>query len=177
MFYVKICKEMEKNGKNVVPLLSHLFIYAKMAAFIGEYISKLDDRGRLIFPSELRAQASGTGISYVVRKNVFNASLEMYTMEEWDKLSAQVKSRINIFSREGNKVWEGFNRDRAIVTPDEKMARIMIPKNLLEKINVQKEVVFVGQDFKIQLWAKENWVANEIPEEEFANLFEKLLGQ
>lgn len=148
-----------------------------MAAFIGEYTGKLDDRGRLIFPSELRAQAVEKGGSYVVRKNVFNASLEMYTMEEWDKLSAQVKSRINLFSREGNKVWEGFNRDRAIVTPDEKMSRIMIPKPLLEKIHVRKEVVFVGQDFKIQIWAKENWISNAIPEDEFAELFEKLLGQ
>ncbi|MDR1681039.1 MAG: hypothetical protein LBS12_04555 [Prevotellaceae bacterium] len=148
-----------------------------MAAFIGEYTSKLDDRGRLIFPSELRAQAADKGGSYVVRKNVFNASLELYTMEEWDKLSAQVKSRINLLTQAGNEVWEGFNRNRAIVTPDEKMSRITIPKHLLEKIGVQKEVIFVGQDFKIQVWAKENWMAAAMPEKEFAVLFEKLLGQ
>lgn len=146
-----------------------------MASFIGEYTGKIDDKGRLIFPSELRMQSSLTGGSFVVRKNVFEASLEIYSMEEWDKLSEQVKSRINIFSREGNKVWEEFNRNRAIVTPDDKMGRITIPKHLLEKIQVQKEVVFVGQDFKIQVWAKEKWATNAMNEEEFANLFEKLL--
>jgi MraZ protein len=147
-----------------------------MATFIGEYTAKLDDKGRLIFPSEFRTQASSVIMQYVVRKNVFDNSLEMYSMEEWDKLSEQVKSKINIFSREGNKVWEEFNRNRAVVMPDEKMGRITIPKYLLEKIHVQKEVVFVGQDFKIQLWAKEVWAGNAMNEDEFADLFEKLLG-
>ena len=148
-----------------------------MAGFVGEYICKLDDRGRLIFPAEFRAQASSfAGSCYVVRKNLYDISLEVYQLEEWEKLAEQVKSRINILSREGNRVWEEFNRGRALVEPDEKMGRILIPKTLLEKINVQKEVVFFGLGFKIQIWAKEEWDKRGMSDEEAGELFEKLLG-
>ena len=148
-----------------------------MAEFVGENSSKLDDKGRLIFPAEFRAQAAPfAGSRYVVRKNLYDNSLEMFQTEEWEKYAEQVKSRINLFSREGNRVWEEFNRGRALIEPDEKTGRMLIPKQLLEKIKVQKEVVFVGMGFKVQIWAKETWESRAMSDEEAGDLFEKLLG-
>lgn len=144
--------------------------------FIGEYTAKLDDKGRLIFPSEFRAQAGTLNMQFVIRKHSFRDALEMFSLDEWRKYSDEVKSKLNLSTKEGSEVWEWFNRTRTIVTPDEKMGRIMIPKHLLEKIKVVKEVVFTGLDSKIQIWAKENWEGQAMNDEDFADRFEKLMS-
>jgi MraZ protein len=153
-----------------------------MPLFIGENTSKLDDKGRLIFPAEFRMQAGAGNVQYVVQKDVLCAgSLAMYTLEEWAKRSELARSRLNLFTREGVKAWELFNRDRVLVAPDEKMGRITIPRVLLDYMRAQKEVMFVGEDNIIRLWAKEAFRTGpeedeKRRDEERADLIEKLLG-
>jgi MraZ protein len=146
-----------------------------MSTFIGEYTGKLDDKGRLIMPSAFRTKDLPEGGAFVIHKNVFDNSLEMYPVDEWRKFSEEVLAGINRNSREGNRTWREFNRNRAVVTPDEKTGRITIPKQLLDIINVQKDVMFVGQDIKIELWAKEQWDGAVMGDEELAASFEKLM--
>lgn len=124
--------------------------------FIGEHIAKLDDKGRLIFPSEFRTLAGTLTTKYVIRRDIYKDDrLEMYPLEEWEKYAESVKAKLNLLTEEGSDMWEEFNRDRAIVMPDEQMGRITIPKHLLEEIKVQKEVVFKGLDTKILILSKE----------------------
>ncbi|MCL2098179.1 MAG: hypothetical protein FWH23_05410 [Bacteroidales bacterium] len=146
--------------------------------FIGEHTAKLDDRGRLIFPSEFRVLANTLAAKYVVRRDIYKDDrLEMYPMEEWEKYAEEVKARLNIHTEEGSDMWEQFNSDRAVIMPDEQMGRITIPKHLLEEIQVQKEVVFKGVNNKIQIMSKEarereRSAANR---KEFAKTFDKLM--
>ncbi len=144
--------------------------------FVGEYIAKLDDKGRMVFPSELRAQSGSLATQYMVHKDVYDNALEIFTLEAWAKHSEEVKAKLNPLSREGSRLWEEFNRLRAVVVPDEKTGRILIPKNLLEKIGVQKEVVFTGLDFKIKLCAKEN-AGGGMSDADFADLYDKMMQQ
>ena len=65
-------------------------------------------------------------------------------------------------------------RDRAVVEPDSKIGRISSPKKLLEAIGVNKEVVFAGSDFKIEIWAREKYSETVISGEEFIALAETL---
>ena len=67
-------------------------------------------------------------------------------------------------------------RDRALVVRDEQYGRITIPKELLDSVGIQKEVVFAGKDFKIEIWAKEKNEAGKISENEFVDLAQKILG-
>jgi len=64
----------------------------------------------------------------------------------------------------------------AVVEPDEKLGRISIPKRLLEQIGVEREVVFAGNDHKIEIWAKENFQNTKLPESDYLALAEKILG-
>ena len=61
-------------------------------------------------------------------------------------------------------------RDRAIVEPDGKVGRISIPKKLLEAIGVNKEVVFSGNDYKIEIWAREKFEAARISNDQYISL-------
>lgn len=148
-----------------------------MVKFIGEYTVKVDDKGRLIFPSPLKAAiAEREELRFVVKKHLFANCLEMYSYEEWSRESEAVKSRLNFFNREHDAFWREYMRDRAEVQPDEKLGRISIPKRLLDVIGVEKEVVFAGNDHKIEIWAKEQFAFNKMKGEDFTALAEKILG-
>lgn len=148
-----------------------------MIKFIGEFTVKVDDKGRLIFPSSFKAMlASGSDLRFVVKRHLFANCLEMYTYEEWSRESEQVKSRLNFFNREHDAFWREYMRDRAEVEPDEKLGRISIPKRLLDEIGVGKEVVFAGNDHKIEIWAKEAFTINKMKGDDFTLLAEKILG-
>ena len=61
-------------------------------------------------------------------------------------------------------------RDRDIVEPDAKYGPITISKELLNSIGVNKDVVFSGNDYKIEIWAKEKFEASAISNEEFLSI-------
>ncbi len=152
----------------------------EMVKFIGEYASKLDEKGRVVVPAAFKnlvAKHIGEGeISFVIKKDLFANCLNMFTYEQWDQESEQVRSRLNLFRREDAAWYREYMMDRALVTLDGKVGRIIIPKNLLAKIGADKEIVFSGNDFKIEIWAKEKFGKDRMSEEEFTNLTEKLLG-
>ena len=146
-----------------------------MTKFIGEYTVKLDDKGRLVLPSAFKnAVASGEELKFVVKKDIFSDCLEMYTFAEWERQSEEVKSRLNFFNQKHAAFWREYTRNRAIVEPDSKIGRISIPKKMLEAIGVNREVVFTGNDFKIEVWAKERYDESGISGEEFISIAESL---
>ena len=142
-----------------------------MITFIGEYSGKIDDKGRVVFPSPFKSLMSSEGDQrFVIKKDIFEECLEMYTFAEWERQSEEVKSKLNFFNRSHAAFWREYMRDRTIVEPDAKLGRISIPKKLLESIGVTKEVVFSGNDYKIEIWAKEKFEASAISNEEFLNI-------
>lgn len=142
-----------------------------MITFIGEYSAKLDDKCRVVFPAPFKSLMPTDGdMRFVIKKDIFEDCLEMYTFEEWERQSQEVKSKLNLFNRSHASFWREYMRDRAIVEPDSKLGRISIPRKLLESIGVTKEIVFSGSDYKIEIWTKEKYEASAISNEEFLNI-------
>ena len=142
-----------------------------MITFIGEYSGKIDDKGRVVFPSPFKSLMPSEGDQrFVIKKDIFEDCLEMYTFEEWERQSSEVKSRLNFFNRDHAMFWREYMRDRAIVEPDGKVGRISVPKKLLEAIGVNKEVVFSGNDYKIEIWAREKFEAARISNDQYISL-------
>ncbi len=149
-----------------------------MMTFIGEYKAKLDDKGRLVFPSAFKTvMPSDEPIRLVIKKDLFAPCLNIFTYEAWVRESEDVLSKLNLKNREHQRLWRGYMSGRTMVTPDEKFGRISIPRQMLDSIGVEKEVIFSGNDFKIELWAKEAYEAEMIPDDEMSALVEKILGQ
>ena len=148
-----------------------------MGKFIGEYGVKIDDKGRMVFPSAFKSILEGEiSLGFVVKRSLFSTCLEMFLYDEWERESQAIKSSLNFFNREHNLFWSQYMRDRALVEPDVKLGRISIPKKMLEEIGVDREVVFVGGDHKIEIWAKERYSENQLSNSEFLSLAEKILG-
>ena len=107
----------------------------------------------------------------MVRKDTFANCLEMYTYSEWERQSEEVRSRLNpAFNENHAKFWRAYLHNCAVVEPDAKLGRLSIPKKLLEMIGVSKEVVFSGNDYKIEIWAKENFESSVISNDEFISI-------
>ena len=143
-----------------------------MVNFIGEYSAKIDDKGRIILPSAFKSLLPADDMRFVVRKDIFDDCLEMLTFSEWEKRSEQIKSRLNFLKKEHASFWREFMRGNTVVTPDNKLGRISIPRKFLDAIGAEKEVIFAGNDHKIELWAREKYESSTIPEEEFVSLAE-----
>lgn len=149
-----------------------------MITFIGEYGAKLDDKGRVVFPSPFKSLMPADGdMRFVIRKDIFEDCLEMFTFEEWQRRSEEVKSKLDLFNKEHAVFWREYMRNRAIVEPDGKLGRISIPRKLLETIGVTKEVVFSGNDYKIEIWSKEKYEASEISNAEYIAIAGRLSQQ
>ena len=122
-------------------------------------------------PSAFKSvMAAGEDLRFVIKKDIFEDCLEMYTYAEWDRQSEEVKSRLDFFNKKHTVFWREYMRNRAVVEPDPKIGRITIPKKLLESIGVNREVVFAGNDFKIEIWAKEKYAETIISGDEFISL-------
>lgn len=147
-----------------------------MTSFIGDYICKVDEKGRMLFPSALRKQnKSASPDRYVIRKDIFEGCLVLYTQEEWERQNALIRKNTNPYNREHNKFLREFYRGTAEIVLDSN-GRLLIPKRLLEMINATKELALTGQDSRIEIWAKEVYDAHQLDETVFANLAEKILG-
>ena len=142
-----------------------------MVKFIGEYSGKVDDKGRIIFPSAFKSLMQNEGdMRFVIKKDIFEDCLGMYTYSEWERQSEELKAKLNFFNRKHAAFWREYMRNRAIVAPDSKLGRITVPKKLLEAIGVDKEVVFSGNDHKIEIWAKDRYESGAVSEEEIISL-------
>ncbi len=141
-----------------------------MVKFIGEYSAKIDDKGRLVLPSAFKGIMPADDMRLVIKKDIYEDCLEVYTYEEWVRQSEELKGRLNFLKKEHAMFWREYMRNRSLVEPDGKVGRINIPKKLLESIGADKEVVFSGNDHKIEIWAKERYESNEISNEDFVAL-------
>ena len=146
-----------------------------MITFIGEYGAKVDDKGRVVFPSSFKSlMPADSDMRFVIKKDIFADCLEMYTYAEWERQSLDVKSKLNFFNRDHAMFWREYMRNRAIVEPDAKIGRITIPKKLLESIGVTKEIIFSGNDYKIEIWSKEKFEQSGISNEEYIAIAGKI---
>lgn len=146
-----------------------------MVTFIGKQVSKVDDKGRLVFPSPFKALLpDGADRRFVIKKSLYSNCLEMWPFEEWSRQSEQIRQGLDYFNPQHELFWREYLRDCDIVEPDSKLGRISISGYLLDAIGVTKEVVFFGVNYKIEIWAAEQFEAARLSKEEFVAIAKSL---
>ena len=147
-----------------------------MATFIGDYTCKVDVKGRIILPMAFKKQMpAGAQDHFVVRKDIFDRCLVLYSIEDWNRQLEKIRSRINPYNREHNVFLRNFFKGTAELSLDSNN-RLLIPKRLLEIAGISRDIVLAGQDGRIEMWAADLYEKIDMPSEEFANLAEKLMG-
>lgn len=147
-----------------------------MATFIGDYPCKVDEKGRVILPATFKKQMpSASEDRFVVRKDIFENCLVLYTLDDWNIQLEKIRSRINPYNREHNVFLRNFFMSTAEVTLDSS-SRILIPRRLLDLAGISRDVVMAGQDGRIEIWPEDTYGTASMLPGDFADLAEKLLG-
>jgi MraZ protein len=147
-----------------------------MATFIGDYTCKADVKGRIILPAAFKKQMPADAQDrFVVRKDIFENCLVLYSIEDWNLQLARIRKRINPYNREHNTFLRNFFKGTAELSLDNNN-RLLVPKRFMEMIGADRDVVLAGQDGRIEIWATDAYNRIDMPSEDFADLAEKLLG-
>ena len=146
-----------------------------MKGFIGEYYCKLDDKARLLLPSDMRKQlAPSDSESFVVSRGVDDC-LSLYTNSEWDRVMEKLRS-LNRFKVKDRKFARMFQKGATRISLDSN-GRVLFPKNLMEWAGIQKDIVLVANVDLWEIWDKKRY-ESLLSEDwsEFENLAAEVMG-
>lgn len=146
-----------------------------MVSYIGDYPCKIDAKGRIVLPVTFKKQTDASQDRYVLKKDIFEKCLILYPGDEWENQVTILRNKLNPYNKEHNKFSREFYKGTAEITIDSS-GRLLIPRRLLEEVEIEKEVILAGQDTKIEIWAKHLYDAIGTDENEFARLAETILG-
>jgi len=136
--------------------------------FIGEYGHALDNKNRIIIPSKFR---EGLGEKFVLTKGL-DGCLYAYPMPEWIILEEKLK-KLPLTNKDARAFARFFFSGANEIEVD-KQGRGLIPQNLLEYANLEKEIVSIGVSTRIEIWGKEKWKAYNDSDINFDEIAEKM---
>jgi MraZ protein len=147
-----------------------------MATFIGDYMCKVDVKGRIILPMAFKKQMPADAQDhFVVRKDIFENCLVLYSIEDWNRQLVKIRRRMNTYNREHNMFLRNFFKGTAELSLDNNN-RLLIPRRLMDLIGAERDVVLAGQDGRIEIWAESVYAKIDMAAGDFADLAEKLMG-
>ena len=118
---------------------------------IGEYEHSLDVKGRLIMPSKLRQDI---GEKFITTKGL-DGCLFVFSENEWLNFEAKLKALP--LSDKNARNFVRFFLSGATECEIDKQGRFLIPANLREAANLEKDAVIVGVGTRLEIWDKETW--------------------
>ena len=147
-----------------------------MIHLIGSYECKVDAKGRLMMSSAFKKQLSPIlQEGFVVKRAVFQPCLELYPMQEWNKVMLKVNS-LNRFVKKNNDFIRRFTAGVRVIELDAS-GRLLIPKDLCQFAGIQKQIVLSSAINIIEIWDKDNYEKTiDDAAADFATLAEEVMG-
>ncbi len=119
--------------------------------FIGSFTYSMDAKGRVSIPSKYRKYINEAANETFVMTRGIVQCIDLYPLDYWRE---EVLPRINqlddfdpeesIFKR---LLFEYASEDKL-----DSQARLLIPKKLIEFAEIEKDVLILGQNKKIEIW-------------------------
>ena len=177
-------KIVEKNGKKCNEMEKFFYLCTQrerlsfMVRFFGRANGKVDDKGRIVLPAAFRdalLRGGAEDMTLIVKKNVQQRCIDVFAYDEWVRRSESVLEGLDPeLNIEDADFWTKYNDGVFTVTPDEKLGRLNIPSELLAMAGINKEVVFGGVGYKLQIWAAEAREADLLSDEKFRQTASRL---
>lgn len=118
---------------------------------IGEYEHSLDAKSRLIMPAKLREDI---GEKFIITKGL-DGCIFGFSKQEWENFEEKLKTLP--LTNKNARDFVRFFLSGAIVEELDKQGRFLIPSNLKEYANLDKEIVITGVGTRIEIWDKAKW--------------------
>jgi MraZ protein len=123
--------------------------------FAGEYLCKVDEKGRFIMPSPIREQIEADGQAVVFLKGP-EQSLLIYSTGEWEKVLERTKTSLD---EDQSRLFMHFVVSEAGTSEIDKAGRVLIPGRLRKMVPVDEdqEIILVGLYHRMEVWNPSEW--------------------
>jgi MraZ protein len=122
--------------------------------FRGSSFHTIDSKGRIIIPARFRDVIKAQGSNGVMVSRM-DGALVAYPYDEWRK----IENRILLLSEKSENM-RRFRRvfiGGAFECSCDKQDRILIPQNLRQYADIDKEIVLVGVLDHFEIWSRKSW--------------------
>ncbi len=116
---------------------------------IGQYQHSIDEKSRLIMPQKLR---ESLGEEFIVTLGL-DGCLFVMSVEEWTAFKERMRAQPMIKTRDLQRYFFG---NASLVKPD-KQGRILLAPHLRTAAKLEKDVIIIGADNRVELWDAERW--------------------
>lgn len=128
--------------------------------FRGQYEHTMDAKGRVSLPARYREvlvemDVEGKNADRVILTRNFEKSLELYPLDKWLNFEEKVRS-LPQFDPYVQRVLRVFVAGAVECTLDSH-GRLLVPKSMRDFASLERDVIWVGQLEKIQIWSKSRW--------------------
>ena len=123
--------------------------------FAGEYLCKVDEKGRFIVPSPIRERLELEGNSVVFLKGI-DQSLWVYSSSEWEKVLERTKTKLD---EDQSRLFMHFVVSEVGTSDVDKTGRILIPGRLRKHVPMDEdlEIIIVGLYHRLEVWNPAEW--------------------
>jgi MraZ protein len=123
--------------------------------FAGEYLCKVDEKGRFIVPSPIRERLELEGNSVVFLKGS-DQSLWVYSSGEWEKVLERTKTKLD---EDQSRRFMHFVVSEVGTSDVDKTGRILIPGRLRKHVPMDEdlEIIIVGLYNRLEVWNPAEW--------------------
>ena len=124
--------------------------------FRGFSTVNIDSKGRLAVPSRFRDRLMLIADGRLVQTlNPLDRSLWLYPLADWEVIEAKLAA-LSDFDKQGRRakqMMRGYATDCQL----DSQGRILVPTELREYAQLQKQAVILGQGNKFEVWDLEGW--------------------
>ena len=123
--------------------------------FAGEYLCKVDEKGRFIVPSPIREQIEAEGQAVMFMKGP-EQSLLIYSTREWEKVLERAQTSLD---EDQSRLFMHSVVSEAGSSDIDKTGRILIPGRLrkLVPVDEDQEIILVGLYHRMEIWNPSEW--------------------
>ena len=119
--------------------------------FFGSYQHNLDAKGRLLLPSRFRNETGN--ILYIMKG--YDGALSIFKQSDFEKLVNTIEN--HPFNKKGSRDYIRIQLASVRELELDSLGRILIPKEILNKFHLGKEVMVIGVGDHIEVWNKADY--------------------
>lgn len=124
-----------------------------MVFFVGEYPRQLDERNRFILPAKVREKLSET--IYITR-SPSEKCLNLYNEDEWEVIATKVRE-LPTGTDPNAAMFQRRLFGKAMSCEPDKQGRVSLTPELIEFAGLQKDIILVGSNTKLEIWDSKAW--------------------
>lgn len=120
--------------------------------FIGDYMAKVDAKGRVFLPAPFRKVLEAEKeTKFVLRVDLFQKCLVLYPESLWNDMLDMLKAKLNSWNGQHQNLRRQFLAGAEIVELD-KNGRFLINRHKLKYAGISQDVRFLAVDDHIEVW-------------------------